>query len=161
MYIYIILALAAVALDQISKILITSKLALSQTEEFIPGFISFTYIRNEGAAFGMLEGARVFFIILTIVVLALLILYVKKARPQSKLEKLALCFITGGAIGNFIDRIYFGYVRDFIRTDFMDFPVFNIADCFVCIGAGLYILYSVMDLFKQKKEDLNHESESA
>ena len=62
-------------------------------------------------------------------------------KPQSALEKTALAFITGGAIGNFIDRVCLGYVRDFIETAFMDFPVFNVADSFVCIGAVLYIIF--------------------
>lgn len=157
MYIYVILTLLAIALDQISKILITSNLELYRIKEFIPGFLSLTYIRNEGAAFGMLKGARVFFIILTVVVIVALIVYVKKTRPASKLEKLALSFISGGAIGNFIDRVLFGYVRDFIMTDFMDFPVFNIADCFVCIGASLYMLYALSDFFPKKKKEEGHE----
>lgn len=160
MYIYILLVLAAVALDQASKLFITSKLSLGSSADFLPGFLSFTYIRNKGAAFGMLEGARIFFIALTVAVIAGIITYVVKHRPNSLLEKLALCFIVGGAIGNFIDRIYFGYVRDFIKTEFMEFPVFNIADCFVCIGAGLYIIHSVRDFFNNKKEDSENETES-
>ena len=157
MYIYIVLALIAVALDQISKILITSNLRLYEIREFIPKFLSLTYIRNEGAAFGMLKGARVFFIILTVAVIAALIVYIKKSRPTSKLEMLSLSFIAGGAMGNFIDRVLFGYVRDFIMTDFMDVPVFNIADCFVCIGAGLYILYALSDVFPKKEKEEAHE----
>ena len=73
-------------------------------------------------------------------------------RPRSPLEKWALCFIAGGAIGNFIDRAAFGYVRDFILLEFIEFPVFNIADCFVCIGAGLYILYALLDIPSKKEE---------
>ena len=60
--------------------------------------------------------------------------------------------MAGGAAGNFIDRLCLGYVRDFILVDFIEFPVFNVADCFVCIGAGLYILYAFSDIFKKKEE---------
>jgi len=150
MIIYILAALLIIAFDQFTKILITSSYELGQVKNILSGIISFTYIRNEGAAFGILQGARVFFIILTVIVLLGAIYYIVKMRPQSPLEKTALCFIAGGAIGNFIDRAYLGYVRDFILLEFIDFPVFNIADCFVCSGAGLYILYAFSDLFTKK-----------
>jgi len=153
MAIYILIALFIIALDQFSKILITSSFALGQEKSVIKGVLSFTYVRNEGAAFGILQGARVFFIILTVVILIGAIYYIVKMRPSSRLEKTALSFIAGGAIGNFIDRALFGYVRDFIMTDFIDFPVFNIADCFVCIGAGLYILYALLD-FSHSEEKI-------
>lgn len=154
MAIYIVISLFIIALDQISKVLIVSHFSLGQSKSVIRGILSFTYVRNEGAAFGMLQGARVFFIILTVVVLIGAIYYVVKMRPQSRLEMTALSFIAGGAIGNLIDRAAFGYVRDFIMTDFMNFPVFNIADCFVCIGAGLYILYALLDFSHKSEENL-------
>lgn len=152
MVIYIIFTLLIIALDQITKILITSSFSLGQEKSIIKGILSFTYVKNEGAAFGMLQGARVFFIIITIIVIIAAIWYILKMHPHSKLEKTALAFIGGGAIGNFIDRAALGYVRDFIMTDFINFPVFNIADCFVCIGAGLYILYVLLDFSKAKEK---------
>lgn len=157
MILYIIAAILIIALDQISKILTTAFFELGEVKNIIPGFLSFTYIRNEGAAFGILQGARVFFIIITVAVLLGAIYYIVKMRPQSPLEKCALCFIAGGAIGNFIDRAAFGYVRDFILLEFIDFPVFNIADCFVCIGAGLYILYAFSDIFTKKEENKSND----
>ena len=152
MYIYIIAAIAIIALDQITKILTTTFFELGEVKNIIPHILSFTYVKNEGAAFGILQGARVFFIIITVAVLLGAIYYIVKMRPQSLLERWALSFIAGGAIGNFIDRAAFGYVRDFIMVEFIDFPVFNIADCFVCIGAGLYILYAFSDIFVKKDE---------
>lgn len=153
MVIYILIALFIIAFDQISKVLITSYFSLGQTKSIINGILSFTYVRNEGAAFGILQGARIFFIILTVIIFIGAIYYIVKMRPQSPIEKTALSFIAGGALGNFIDRALFGYVRDFIMTDFMDFPVFNIADCFVCIGAGLYILYVLLDFSHNRNEE--------
>ena len=153
MIIYIVAAFLIIALDQISKFLTPYYFDLGEVKNIIPNILSFTYIQNEGAAFGILQGARVFFIIITIVVFLCAIYYIVKMHPQSLLEKWALCFISGGAIGNFIDRAAFGYVRDFILLDFIDFPVFNIADCFVCIGAGLYILYAFSDIFTKKEEN--------
>lgn len=153
MIIYIVAAFSIIALDQISKFLTTYYFDLGEIKAIIPKILSFTYIQNEGAAFGILQGARAFFIIITIVVFLCAIYYIVKMHPQSLLEKWALCFISGGAIGNFIDRAAFGYVRDFILLEFIDFPVFNIADCFVCIGAGLYILYAFSDIFAKKEEN--------
>ncbi len=144
--IYILSAILIIAFDQITKILTVKNFRLGETKEIIPYVLSFTYVKNEGAAFGILQGARFFFIILTIVILLLAIYYIIKMRPTSRLEKWALCFIAGGAVGNFIDRAIYGFVCDFILLDFIDFPVFNIADCFVCIGAGLYILYAFLDM---------------
>ncbi len=151
MVLYLAIFLFIVAFDQITKILITSSFDLGEGITIFKDILSFTYVKNEGAAFGIMEGARIFFIILTVVVLIAIILYFIKARPKSHLEKTALVFLAGGAAGNFIDRVAFGYVRDFISADFINFPVFNIADCFVCIGAGLYVLYTLLDLVKGKK----------
>ena len=152
--IYILISILIIAFDQITKILTVKNFHIGQVKEIIPRVLSFTYVRNEGAAFGILQGARVFFIILTVIVLLGAIYYVIKMRPTSRLEKWALCFIAGGAVGNFIDRALFGFVRDFILLEFIDFPVFNIADCFVCIGAGLYILYAFLDM-KSKESKTN------
>lgn len=151
MVIYIITAILIIAADQLSKIYIEANFKLGQQKMIVDGLLSFTYVKNEGAAFGILQGARVFFLIMTAIVLVGVVIYLKKCRPQSRLEKTALAFIVGGAIGNCIDRALLGYVRDFIATEFMDFPVFNIADCFVCIGAFLYILYVFLQEKSQKE----------
>ena len=150
--IYIITAILIIVFDQITKVLTTNFFSLGEVKNIIPGILSFTYIRNEGAAFGILQGARFFFLIITVVIFFGVLFYIIKSHPHSRLEKWALCFMAGGAAGNFIDRLFLGYVRDFILVDFIDFPVFNIADCFVCIGAGLYILYAFSDMFKKKEE---------
>lgn len=150
--IYIIAAILIVALDQISKVLTTRLFALGEVKTIIPEILSFTYVKNEGAAFGILQGARVFFLIMTIIVFFGVLYYIIKTHPHSRLEKWALAFMAGGAAGNFIDRLFLGYVRDFLLVEFIEFPVFNIADCFVCIGAGLYILYAFSDIFKKKEE---------
>ncbi len=148
MVLYLVIFLLIVVFDLVTKSMIASSFSLGQTKNIIKGILDFTYVRNEGAAFGMLQGARVFFIILTVVVAVLLVVYLIKAKPTSSLEKTAISFIAGGAIGNFFDRVFLGYVRDFIAVKFIDFPVFNVADCFVCIGAGLFILYTILDAFK-------------
>lgn len=155
MIIYILAAILIIALDQITKLLTTTFFTLGEVKNIIPRLLSFTYIRNRGAAFGILQGERVFLMILTLVIFLFAIYYIVKMRPQSAAEKWALSFIAGGAVGNFIDRALLGYVRDFILLEFIDFPVFNIADCFVCIGAALYILYELSDICAKKEESHN------
>ena len=141
MLLFLVITFLIIVFDQITKWLITNSLSLGESISVIPKLFNFTYVENRGAAFGLLQGARVFFIIITVVLLFLVVLYFVKKKPQSVLEKTALAFITGGALGNFIDRLCLSYVRDFIETAFMNFPVFNVADCFVCIGAALYIIF--------------------
>ena len=157
MVLYLSIFFAIIALDLLSKVMITSSFSVGQGTTVIKGILDFVYVRNEGAAFGMFQGARGFFIVVTIAAVAAAIIYIIKSRPSSTLERTALAFISGGAIGNFIDRVALGYVRDFIAVTFIDFPVFNIADCFVCIGAGLYILYTLLDTFKAKKVEKSDE----
>lgn len=153
MFFYIFLVLVIIAFDLVTKHLAFSLLPSGVVLSVIPDILSFTCVRNEGAAFGILDGARVFFIVLTVIVAVWAFIYIYKTRPKSLLEKLSLSFLIGGGLGNFIDRLFLGYVRDFIMVDFIDFPVFNIADCFVCIGAGLYILFAFSDIFSKKGTD--------
>ena len=152
MLIYTIIAALIIAADQVSKIFLAQALKSGRHINVIPKILSLVYVENRGAAFGILQGARIFFIVLTVIVLIAAIVYIVKMRPQSVGEKLALAFIAGGAVGNFIDRAYLGYVRDFLSVDFIDFPVFNIADCFVCVGAALYVIYILCEGNKDGKD---------
>ena len=149
--IYFIICALVVLLDQVSKAVIEKNFELEESLVVIKGFFSLTYTQNRGAAFGMLQGARVFFIILTVAIFVLAYFYFRKNKPSGVLEKLAISFIAGGALGNFIEMAFLSYVRDFLSADFIDFPIFNIADCFICIGAALYIL-SVF-LYDKKRAD--------
>ena len=157
MIFFLVVSFLIVIFDQITKVLITRSLALYESVSIIKGLFSFTYVQNRGAAFGILQGARVFFVIITIALLIFVVGYIIRKKPQNLLEKTAISFITGGALGNFIDRAYLGYVRDFISTDFIDFPVFNVADCFVCIGAALYVIFVLCE----GKQNGNNKTDSA
>ena len=145
MLLYVFISIAVILLDQLSKILITSHFSLYEQKTLIEGVLSFTYIQNRGAAFGIFSGARVFFIVITVLAFVLGYVYFKKHPMKNIFEKLAISFIAGGAVGNLIDRAFLGYVRDFISADFIDFPIFNVADCFVCIGAAIYILCILLE----------------
>lgn len=154
MYIWIILMLLGVFIDQISKYLVVIYMDLHESVSVIPHVLNFTYIRNTGAAFGSFTESRwVFMIASTVMIVAILVFMLVK-KPKSKLLLWALTLIVSGGIGNMIDRIRLGYVIDFI--DFCAFPriwmwTFNIADSCVVIGAGLIILYLILDTVKESK----------
>ena len=115
-----------VILDRLTKMLILSGQTLDA------GFLSFHFVTNTGASFGMLQGWNAVFIAVSIVVLGILAFYYKTIPPAP------LMLITGGVLGNLLDRIFFGFVIDFI--DFKFFPVFNIADSAISIGVFVWIL---------------------
>lgn len=146
----ILFVILLVVLDQASKIYLTLVNKTSPIDlEVIKGFFRITYTCNDGAAFSILKGKRVFFIIMTIIVVFLIVYYLLKNKVYW-VEKYSLLLIISGAVGNLIDRIMYGYVIDFL--DFIifgyDFPVFNIADSFITIGAvGLII--SILFLNKE------------
>lgn len=152
---WIIVIAAAVVVDQVSKILVVKYLKDIVSVELIPGIFRFTYVENRGAAFGMLSDNRWVFMIISTLAIGALIVYLWKFRPDSRLACLALSMIAGGGIGNMIDRVALGYVVDFI--DFCAFPsvwmwVFNIADSFVCVGAGLLILWLIISMVQESRE---------
>ncbi|MBO5883236.1 MAG: signal peptidase II [Clostridia bacterium] len=155
MIIWIAIIAGVVALDQVSKLLIVNFLDRNEPFVVIEGIFRFNYVENRGAAFGSFSDNRwVFMIISTVTIIALLI-YMWKFRPDSRLACTALSFIIGGGVGNMIDRVYLGYVVDFI--DFYAFPnlwkwVFNVADSFVCIGAGMMILWCIISMIDEGKK---------
>lgn len=142
MALYIIVSLLIASADQVTKLCAAH---YGKTRVLIENVLSLTYVENRGAAFGMLQGGRVFFILITAAFFIGGGIYFSKNPVTTSLGKTAVAFIAGGALGNLIDRAVLGYVRDFICTEFIDFPVFNIADCFVCAGAALFVIYALSD----------------
>lgn len=144
---YLWLSALVIILDQVSKGIITASFSLHETLAVMPYF-NLTLAHNSGAAFSFLAQAggwqRWFFIALTTVISIALFIWLKKLSTQAKLEAISISLILGGAIGNVIDRIYFGYVVDFLDFYYgtAHFAAFNIADSAICIGAGLLILDS-------------------
>jgi signal peptidase II len=144
------LSLVVIALDQATKFLVTRFLDLYERVEVLP-VLDFTLLHNTGAAFSMLAGAsgwqRWFFIGLACLVSVVLVVWIWRTPRGEKLLPLALALILGGAIGNVIDRIWHGYVVDFIHAHWGDayFPAFNIADSAITIGAALLILDAFRD----------------
>lgn len=149
----IIISLLLLA-DQYTKYLAVSYLQNTHGIDLIDGVFRLQYLENRGAAFGMLAGHFEFFYIITVVIIMFIILLLLRLPNERKYNPLWLCGITlmAGAIGNFIDRIRLEYVVDFLYFELIDFPIFNVADIYVCISAGLYVL---LILFYYKDEDLD------
>lgn len=149
-----ILAIALLtAIDQLTKYIIAGNFVLYETKKLIPGIISLTYIRNAGVAWGMFQGGRIIFLVLTVVVLFLCFyLYSNiSGKSEHRLLRMTLVVLVSGALGNMLDRIRLGYVIDFFDVDFIDFPVFNIADIYVVIS--MICLFALI-IFKYDNEDI-------
>ncbi len=155
MFIWFILALILIFVDQLSKWLAVIFLQGNGTVGVIPFLFNFTYVENRGAAWGMFSEQRWIFILISSVAILALFVFLFIERPKNKLLLSALFLILSGGIGNMIDRLLLGYVVDFIEFAFMDFPVFNIADSCVCIGAALLILYLIITMIEDHKNAEN------
>lgn len=133
-----ILSLIVVIADQISKYFAINKLKGAVSHVIIPGFLKFTYVENYGAAFGILKNKKLFFVITTLIIVIFISIFLIKYYYNINIfMRIGLSLLLGGAIGNFIDRIRFGYVVDFINVRLFNsynFPVFNIADISIVIG---------------------------
>ena len=136
-----LLALGIAALDHFTTYLVVANIPLFGDVPFLPGFIQFTYVQNTGAAFSMMQGMRWVFIAIFAVLTVLTVLeYFKFRMPFTKFDRILIACIYGGGLGNMIDRAFRGYVVDMIETQFINFPVFNVADCFITCGCILLII---------------------
>lgn len=133
-----------IALDQLFKAWVVATIPLSGNRRLIPGILSLTHLQNNGAAWSSLEGQQGFFLILTPLVVAVAIWYLW--RKMGKFSYfLGLSLVISGALGNFVDRVRLGYVVDMIQTDFVSFPIFNLADSLLTIGFVVLILGIIFD----------------
>ncbi|MEG0257046.1 MAG: signal peptidase II [Christensenella sp.] len=156
--IYALLIAAIVVGDQVAKYFTTAYIQVGQSAPFIPGFMNFTHVQNTGAAFSLFSNATWLLAVLSAVMAAVVIflLFKYKKKLNSRLFDTAMIFIAGGAIGNLIDRVAQGYVTDMLQFSFVNFAVFNVADCFVTIGAvllGVYVLWFWDKHKKAEKKD--------
>ncbi|CAM3725918.1 signal peptidase II [Cohnella lubricantis] len=162
-WIYYLTAIVVFAIDYFTKMWIKNSVDLYEQIKVIGNFFVITSIRNRGAAWSMLQDQRVLFILITIVVAAAIIWYMNRTHPKGKmLLMFALSLVLGGALGNFLDRAVYGEVVDFLQFTFGSYiyPIFNIADCAICIGVGLIILDSILTSSKEKKGSHEHGEQS-
>ncbi|MCA9764982.1 MAG: signal peptidase II [Carnobacterium sp.] len=152
MFLYYVLALLIIGIDQFTKYLTVANIDLYEVVEVFPSLLSWMYLQNTGAAWSILEGQMWFFYIVTAIVVVIVVYYLQKYGRQSRLLSLSLSFVLAGSIGNVIDRIRLGYVVDMIRLEFIDFPIFNVADMALSVGVGLMILYVFLDEQDKKRK---------
>ena len=138
-------------LDQITKWLSVKFLSVTDTVPIIKNVIHLTYVENRGAAFGMFKDQRWIFMTTSTVMIVGLLAYLYLGLAENKLYEISIAMIISGGIGNMIDRIALQYVIDFIDFRLINFAVFNGADSFVCVGAGLLVLALVRDIIKEAK----------
>ncbi len=145
-------------LDQITKFIAVEQLYPASSFPIIKDVLHFTYVENTGAAFGILKDHRwIFMVLSTVMIAVMLFLMFKFKKYMHPILLVGLSFTIGGGIGNMIDRIFLGYVVDFIDFTLIDFPSFNVADSFICIGVGLMVLDILLGKsnipFLDKKEE--------
>ncbi len=130
-----------VVADQVTKLLVVSFIPLNGSAPLLPGVLGLTYVQNTGAAFSMLEGMQwLFVLVFAVLTAAVLWEYFKKPLPFTTFERWCIAAVYGGGLGNMIDRVRLSYVVDMLKTEFMDFPVFNVADCFITCGCILLLI---------------------
>ena len=153
---FYVIAIVLIVMDQLSKFATIKWLKPIGTITVVEGIFDLNYVENRGAAFGIMQNQRWIFICLTIIITLALIFYKAKYKPKDKVLNTSICLLVSGAIGNLIDRIFRGYVVDMLEVTFINYPVFNVADCFVVIGAvllSIYILFIYKDPKEMKKND--------
>lgn len=175
----IIIPLLVIIVDQLTKLIVNFNMELYSSVRVIPGILDFTYIRNDGAAWGMLDDKRWVFLLLSTVAIAVIIFVLARYRDSHIMMRIPLALILGGGIGNMIDRclytesfldgtsklfgegyrLFDGVVIDFIEATFIDFPVFNIADCAVTVGTALLFVYVIFIDGKDKGKNIQNSTD--
>lgn len=147
-----ILSIVIVILDQVTKLLAIKHLKTAAPYIILDNFFQFNYVENYGAAFGILQNKKMFFVIMTLaVVIGISFFLIKNYYEINVFLRIGLVMLLGGAIGNFIDRVRLGYVVDFISFKLInryDFPVFNIADISIVLGTGLILILVLLDKYE-------------
>lgn len=139
--------------DQYTKLLAVRNLKDADPHIIIKGVFELFYLENKGAAFGLLQNQRIFFVIATIAAMCAAVYFYVLTPKEKKYLPLRICiiFLTAGALGNFIDRVFMGYVVDFFYFSLIDFPIFNVADIYVTVT---FIILILLIFFYYKEEDM-------
>ena len=152
---YVLFVAGIVAADQLTKYLTVLYIPSLGVQPLIPGLLQISYVQNTGAAFSSFEGQQWLFALIFVVFTGLIFYeYFKKPMGFTTFERWCIAAIYGGGLGNMIDRVRLGYVVDMIETTFMDFPVFNVAYCFITCGCVLLMVHLFLfhkDFWKENK----------
>lgn len=149
---YILIILITFLIDQISKIAIMKNFELGESKILIKDFFKLTYTHNDGAAFGLFGGKTIFIVIVSMCILFYLVYELFKRKHVNLLASISISLIIGGLIGNLLDRIYYGYVRDFLDFKIFnyDFAVFNFGDIAIVVGALLLLVGMILEELHEK-----------
>ncbi len=149
--VYPLIMLLFIGIDFITKQIATTHLAPIGRVDFLPG-LELVYVLNEGVAFSMFSGSWFMVILLPLVTVMVLVILLFMGKLGGGFNDFCFIMIISGGIGNLIDRILYGHVVDFFNFTFVDFAVFNVADCFITVGVALYAIYMIYTEIKNKKE---------
>lgn len=152
---YAILAVVLILVDQLTKLLTRAHIEPGGSVPFLPHVLDLTYVKNTGAAFSILEEHTWLLTLFSAVIVLLIAWLLWKKFFTNRLGMFSAVLILAGGVGNLIDRAVFGYVTDMIRTLFMQFPVFNVADCCITVGVVLLAIY-VLFFYKEDKKEEEH-----
>ena len=141
---YAILAVLVVILDQAVKFAVRANIALGQSVPFIPHVLDLAYVQNTGAAFSLLESHTWLLTLISALVVLVLCWLTVNGFFRNTLGRVSAALVLAGGVGNLIDRAVFGFVTDMFRTVFIDFPVFNVADCCITVGVPLLFVYVLL-----------------
>lgn len=141
--IYLIASLIIILADQVVKYLVVSGMSVGDTAFSILNLFDITYVQNKGAAFSILSEKVSLLSVISVVFCAGVIVYWIKKKPEHPLLKTSIMLMFSGALANAADRIFRGFVVDYIKTAFINFPVFNIADICITVGAALLVVYVI------------------
>ena len=152
----VLFVLGITAADQLTKLWVVTSIPLYSQIDAIPGLFHLTYVQNTGAAFSAFQGMQWLFALIFILFTAAVIWeFSRKRMPFTTLERWCIAAVYAGGLGNMIDRLRLGYVVDMIEVEFMTFPVFNVADCFITCGGILLLLHLVFcnrEFWKEEKK---------
>tara|TARA_Y100001968_G_C18940302_1_gene518393 strand:+ start:67 stop:552 length:486 start_codon:yes stop_codon:yes gene_type:complete len=144
----IIFSIYIILIDQISKVLVSNIIGFESSKNIIPNFLNFTLVKNKGAAFSLFSNSTSFLTILSVLASLSLIIFILKSPPRSYWTSLGLAYLLGGTIGNGIDRLFKGYVIDFLELVPINFAIFNIAD----ISINIAIICFIIAIFMNKNQ---------
>ena len=150
---YVILAVLLVVADQAVKFAVRANIGLGQSIPFIPHVLDLAYVQNTGAAFSILHQHTWLLTLTSVVVVLVMCWFTARGFFKNALGRWAAALVLAGGMGNLIDRVVFGAVTDMFRTTFIDFPIFNVADCCITIGVPLLFLYVLLYMGREKPAD--------
>lgn len=139
-------------IDRVTKYLAVTTVKIDGPKEFLFGLFQFRYVENTGAAFSSFSDNTFLLTVVTSIILAGCLILLLSKKIQSKFMNICLLLIVAGGLGNLIDRIMYGFVIDFIEPLFIDFAVFNFADCCITVGAFLMIFYEIYEIIREQKK---------